>query len=93
MGLLKTVSFNPKLPVILANSANPDQTSHCVYQCPSPGFTDSPFLHGILTDSDKKSAAISKVALLDFVQTRGSISLVSDNQVDSNLRDILVYVY
>ena len=30
---------------------------------------------------------------LDFVQTRGLISLVNENHVDNNLKEILVYVY
>ena len=41
---------------------------------------------------DKKSAAINK-RYLDFVQTRGLISLVNDNHVDNNLKEILVHVY
>ena len=30
---------------------------------------------------------------LDFVQTRGLVSLVNDNYVYNNLKEILVYVY
>ena len=30
---------------------------------------------------------------LDFVQTRGLISLVNDNHVENNLKEILVNVY
>ena len=30
---------------------------------------------------------------LDFIQTRGLISLVNDNYVDNNLKEILMYVY
>ena len=30
---------------------------------------------------------------LDFVQTRGLISLVNDNHVNNNLKEILVFVY
>ena len=30
---------------------------------------------------------------LDFVQTHGLISLVNDNHMDNNLKEILAYVY
>ena len=30
---------------------------------------------------------------LDFVQTRGLITVVSDNNVDNNLKEFLVYLY
>ena len=38
------------------------------------------------------SAAINN-HYLDFVQTRGLISLVNDNHVDNNLKEILVHAY
>ena len=77
---LKTISFKPKLPVIYANSADPDQT-------PSPGFTDKPLYIALWRNSDKNSAAIMSHL------TRGMISLVNGNHVDNNLKEILVYVY
>ena len=42
--------------------------------------------------SDKNSAALSNHSL-DFVQTRDLTSLVNDNHVANNLKEILVYVY
>ena len=42
--------------------------------------------------SDKNSAAINNRDL-DFVQTRGLISVVNDSHVDNSLKEILVYVY
>ena len=42
--------------------------------------------------SEKNSAAINNL-YPDFVQTRNLISMVNDNHVDTNLKDILVYVY
>ena len=42
--------------------------------------------------SDKNSAAINN-RNQDFVQMRGLISLVNDNQVYKSLKEILVYVY
>ena len=44
------------------------------------------------THSDKKSAVINN-RYLDFVQTGCLISLVNENPVDNNLKEILVYVY
>ena len=41
---------------------------------------------------DKNSAAINNRYLV-FVQTRGVISLFSDNHVNNYLKEILVYVY
>ena len=41
---------------------------------------------------DKNSAAINN-RYLDFVQTRGLFSLVNDIHVDTNLKEILLYVY
>ena len=42
--------------------------------------------------SDKNSAALN-YPYLDFVDTRGLISLVNDNHVDNNLKESLMYVY
>ena len=63
-----------------------------VCQCPSPGFTDNPLYTSVWRHSDKNSAAINS-RYLDFVQTRGLISLVNDNHVANNRKEILVYVY
>ena len=56
------------------------------------GFTDNPIYRTFWRHSDKNSAAIDN-RYLDFVQTRSLISLVNDNHVDNNLKDILGYVY
>ena len=72
-----TVSFNPKLPVIKANSVGPDQTQCCVPsdlglqcfqcpKCPSPGLTNNPLSPLIGRHSDKNSAAINN-RYLDFL--------------------------
>ena len=42
--------------------------------------------------SDKNGAAKNN-RYLDFVQMRGLISLVNDNHVDNNFKEILVYIY
>ena len=63
-----------------------------VCQCPSSGFSDNPLYTALWRHSDKNSAAINN-CYLDFVQTRGLISLVNDNHVDNNLTEILLYVY
>ena len=42
--------------------------------------------------SYKNSAAINN-RYLDFWQTRALISLVNNNHMDNNLKEILVYVY
>ena len=56
------------------------------------GFTDNPLYTALWRHSDKNSAAIKK-RYLDFVQTRGLISLVNDNHVDNSVKEILIYVY
>ena len=48
--------------------------------------------HSDKNSSDKNSGAINN-RYLDFIQTRGLISLVYDNHVDNTFRKILVYVY
>ena len=82
---LKTVSFSPKLHVILDNSADPEPTprsgvSDLGLPMFSQGFTDTPLYTVLWCQSDKKSAAIN---YLDFIiHTRGLISLINDNHVD-----------
>ena len=63
-----------------------------VCQYPSPGFIDAPPYTALWRHSDKTSAAkINRY--LDFVQTRGLISLAHDNYVEYSLKEILVYIY
>ena len=63
-----------------------------VCQCASPGFTDSPLYTSLWRHSEKNNAAINN-RYLDFVQTRGFISLVNDNIEHCILKQILKYVY
>ena len=63
-----------------------------VGQCLSPGFTDNLLYTALGRHSDKNSTAINN-HYLDFVQTRGLISLVSGNHGDNNLNGSLIYVY
>ena len=58
-----------------------------VCQWPSPCFTDNSDV-----TATRNSAAIN-FRYLDFVRTRGMISLVSANHVDNNLKEILAFVY
>ena len=53
-------------------------------QCSSSGFRDNPLYKALWRRSDKNSADINN-RYLDFVQTRGLISLVNDNHMDNNL--------
>ena len=46
----------------------------------------------LLCYSNKNSTAINN-RNIDFVQTCGLISLVNDNHVDNDLKEILVYIY
>ena len=59
---------------------------------PSHGFTDNPLYTALRRHSDKNSSAVNN-RYLDFVQTRGWISLVNDNHVDNNLKEMLAFVY
>ena len=60
-------------------------------QMPGPGFTGNPLYTAIWHHSDKNNAATRiNNHYLDFVQTRGLISLVNDYHVDNNLKEILV---
>ena len=63
-----------------------------VCQRPSTDFTDNAIYAALWRHSDKNSAAINN-RYLNYVQMRGLISLVNDNHVDNNLKEILVYVY
>ena len=85
---LKIVSFNSYLPVILRRLI----WVCTICQCLSSGFTDNPLYAALCRHSDKNSAATNN-RYLDFVQTRGLISLDSDNHVDNNLKEIFVSVY
>ena len=62
----------------------------CQYHC--PGFTDNLLYKAFLHHNDKNGATINN-RYLDFVQTRGLISLVNDYHVDKDLKEILVHVY
>ena len=55
-------------------------------------FFDNPFCTALCHHSDKNSAAINN-RYLHFVQKRDLLSLVNDDHVDNNLKEILVYVY
>ena len=60
---------------------------HCLSLSQSKLYT------ALLHHSNKNSVAINYMyCYLDFILTRGLISLVSDNHVDINLKEILVYV-
>ena len=61
-----------------------------VCQCPSLGFSDSPLYTALWRHSDKNSTAN---CYLDFAQTRGLMSFVSDNHVDNGFKETLDYVY
>ena len=60
-------------------------------KCPSSGFTDNPLSTALWRHSDKNNAAINN-HYLDFVKTRGLISLVNDNHEDNYLKEILLFV-
>ena len=62
-----------------------------VCQCPSPGFTDNPLCTALWRHSDKNCTAIGN-SYLDFLPTRGLISLVNNNHMDNTIKEILVYV-
>ena len=72
-------------------SADPDQTLLVwvciVFQCPSPGFTDN------------SDVTVTKIIMaindgyLNIIQMRGLILSVSDNHMNNNLKEILVYIY
>ena len=68
-----------------------DLSLHCLVMSQS-GFYRSSFLTALSRHSDKTKAARNN-RYLDLVQTRGLISLVNDNYVDNNLKEILMYVY
>ena len=55
-------------------------------------FTDNLLYMVLKGHSNKNSAAINN-RYLDFVQMRVLFSLANDNRVDSNLKEILVYLY
>ena len=63
-----------------------------VCQCPSPDFADNPLYKALWGHRDKNSMAIGN-HYLDFLQMCSLISLVNDNHVDNNLKEILLFVY
>ena len=62
-----------------------------VGQCSNPSFTDNLLYTALWRHSDRNSATIND-RYLNFVLTRGLISLVRDNHIDNYLKESLTFV-